>query len=108
MCPTRSTDVEHGETTNVHDDGPTASVWSPSIAAGSRVFGDCRAGYVVVHSHEHVFSFFFFQAEDGIRDVAVTGVQTCALPILLPRAASRARSKLSMMGMRSRSSDSVA
>src|SRR5687768_10902763 len=27
--------------------------------------------------------FFFFQAEDGIRDVAVTGVQTCALPICL-------------------------
>src|SRR5256884_1412127 len=31
------------------------------------------------------FFFFFFQAEDGIRDVAVTGVQTCALPISLPR-----------------------
>src|SRR5216684_7155919 len=30
--------------------------------------------------------FFFFQAEDGIRDVAVTGVQTCALPIYLVRA----------------------
>src|SRR2546422_9456453 len=30
------------------------------------------------------FFFFFFQAEDGIRDVAVTGVQTCALPISLP------------------------
>src|SRR5256884_6462045 len=29
-------------------------------------------------------SFFFFQAEDGIRDVAVTGVQTCALPISFP------------------------
>src|SRR6266436_482608 len=29
------------------------------------------------------FCFFFFQAEDGIRDVAVTGVQTCALPICL-------------------------
>src|SRR5687768_13756975 len=29
------------------------------------------------------YFFFFFQAEDGIRDVAVTGVQTCALPILL-------------------------
>src|SRR2546422_4794093 len=29
------------------------------------------------------FFFFFFQAEDGIRDVAVTGVQTCALPISL-------------------------
>src|SRR2546422_5654471 len=28
--------------------------------------------------------FFFFQAEDGIRDVAVTGVQTCALPIFDP------------------------
>src|SRR2546429_4449033 len=28
-----------------------------------------------------VLLFFFFQAEDGIRDVAVTGVQTCALPI---------------------------
>src|SRR2546430_7112160 len=27
-------------------------------------------------------SFFFFQAEDGIRDLTVTGVQTCALPIL--------------------------
>src|SRR2546422_10121990 len=27
------------------------------------------------------YFFFFFQAEDGIRDVAVTGVQTCALPI---------------------------
>src|SRR5204863_5591505 len=26
-------------------------------------------------------SFFFFQAEDGIRDLYVTGVQTCALPI---------------------------
>src|SRR5215203_2970820 len=27
------------------------------------------------------FIFFFFQAEDGIRDIGVTGVQTCALPI---------------------------
>src|SRR2546421_2555293 len=30
------------------------------------------------------FFFFFFQAEDGIRDLIVTGVQTCALPILKP------------------------
>src|SRR3712207_8493740 len=29
----------------------------------------------------HVVLFFFFQAEDGIRDIGVTGVQTCALPI---------------------------
>src|SRR5256886_16497783 len=32
--------------------------------------------------YELVFCyFFFFQAEDGIRDLTVTGVQTCALPI---------------------------
>src|SRR3712207_7476800 len=28
-------------------------------------------------------SLFFFQAEDGIRDIGVTGVQTCALPIYM-------------------------
>src|ERR1022692_3956123 len=33
------------------------------------------------------FFFFFFQAEDGIRDYKVTGVQTCALPIWLPSSA---------------------
>src|SRR2546430_12607667 len=32
-------------------------------------------------SNYNVISFFFFQAEDGIRDLTVTGVQTCALPI---------------------------
>src|SRR5688572_32122137 len=32
----------------------------------------------------HLTGFFFFQAEDGIRDLTVTGVQTCALPIFLP------------------------
>src|SRR2546427_1426250 len=36
----------------------------------------------VLFSSDHVGSlFFFFQAEDGIRDLTVTGVQTCALPI---------------------------
>src|SRR5215208_7579052 len=30
----------------------------------------------------YCYIFFFFQAEDGIRDGHVTGVQTCALPIL--------------------------
>src|SRR3989442_5394422 len=34
-------------------------------------------------SYVHM-SFFFFQAEDGIRDADVTGVQTCALPISPP------------------------
>src|SRR5438445_1784197 len=32
--------------------------------------------------------YFFFQAEDGIRDIGVTGVQTCALPIS-PRSSAR-------------------
>src|SRR6476660_9985304 len=32
-----------------------------------------------------MFCFFFFQAEDGIRDDLVTGVQTCALPICRQR-----------------------
>src|SRR3712207_9347289 len=33
-----------------------------------------------------LFVLFFFQAEDGIRDIGVTGVQTCALPISLQAA----------------------
>src|SRR5256885_10939697 len=37
---------------------------------------------MLIHTHTHSrFIFFFFQAEDGIRDYKVTGVQTCALPI---------------------------
>src|SRR5438552_5306373 len=36
-------------------------------------YGSCRYVFLVI--------FFFFQAEDGIRDDLVTGVQTCALPI---------------------------
>src|SRR5204863_2218407 len=37
--------------------------------------------YIVFIHVYLVFFFFFFQAEDGIRDLYVTGVQTCALPI---------------------------
>src|SRR3989475_4278855 len=37
--------------------------------------------FVVVYMYIVLFIFFFFQAEDGIRDLTVTGVQTCALPI---------------------------
>src|SRR3712207_9392576 len=36
--------------------------------------------------------FFFFQAEDGIRDIGVTGVQTCALPISITRSIIRGSS----------------
>src|SRR5439155_8088468 len=39
------------------------------------------------------FCFFFFQAEDGIRDGHVTGVQTCALPILTCTRPARAASR---------------
>src|SRR2546421_1179769 len=38
-----------------------------------------------------LFFFFFFQAEDGIRDLIVTGVQTCALPISCARPAASRR-----------------
>src|SRR5437762_12767423 len=37
-------------------------------------------------SRQSISLFFFFQAEDGIRDTSVTGVQTCALPICSARA----------------------
>src|SRR5438046_6132391 len=36
---------------------------------------------ICLYGHFVCFFFFFFQAEDGIRDWSVTGVQTCALPI---------------------------
>src|SRR5206468_7702134 len=38
--------------------------------------------------------FFFFQAEDGIRDLIVTGVQTCALPIFSERAEAKENRKI--------------
>src|SRR2546427_5712942 len=40
------------------------------------MLGTCVKDWFRYESH-----FFFFQAEDGIRDLTVTGVQTCALPI---------------------------
>src|SRR3712207_8184655 len=36
---------------------------------------------IVAYLSTDIVYFFFFQAEDGIRDIGVTGVQTCALPI---------------------------
>src|SRR2546430_4009316 len=42
----------------------------------------CVLEFVDRDSWIEVLYFFFFQAEDGIRDLTVTGVQTCALPIL--------------------------
>src|SRR5687767_15895652 len=39
------------------------------------------------------YIFFFFQAEDGIRDKLVTGVQTCALPIFIAQGRDRASAR---------------
>src|SRR5437762_13960673 len=43
-------------------------------------------------------AFFFFQAEDGIRDTSVTGVQTCALPISTSGGSSQRASHSSSSG----------
>src|SRR5712675_1750197 len=53
----------------------------PAVSPEERLRGNDRLVFV------GIFDSFFFQAEDGIRDVAVTGVQTCALPIS-PRSSS--------------------
>src|SRR5207248_3374855 len=58
--------------------------------------------YVVLMLYaELILFYFFFQAEDGIRDRTVTGVQTCALPILtsdtsIPPWLKRSMSRLSV------------
>src|SRR5699024_11577884 len=44
---------------------------------------NCLAPFASSGRSIHPIIFFFFQAEDGIRDRNVTGVQTCALPIYL-------------------------
>src|SRR5947209_1633660 len=53
-----------------------------SLQWGSRALDEgrveCLAGEILLIGS---LCFFFFQAEDGIRDIGVTGVQTCALPI---------------------------
>src|SRR5688572_27814456 len=49
----------------------------------------------------NIIGFFFFQAEDGIRDLTVTGVHTCALPICertIPLARGREDDRMSALG----------
>src|SRR5687767_3567712 len=74
-------------------------------AAYANLHTDQERDYFMQRYHDVISSFggktsydFFFQAEDGIRDKLVTGVQTCALPIYAParargfgRAGGRAR-----------------
>src|SRR5258708_32303998 len=47
------------------------------MLGGVTTYGDVLSFFILIHQFV-----FFFQAEDGIRDDLVTGVQTCALPIL--------------------------
>src|SRR2546421_559727 len=86
-----------------HDDSVTSLPSAPeSLGAGLSVYYssprccDMCCSFFIASSRWHttsdrdwssdvcssdLTSFFFFQAEDGIRDLIVTGVQTCALPI---------------------------
>src|SRR5256885_3932964 len=57
-------------------------------AAGPAFYGSLQPREVCMNT------FFFFQAEDGIRDYKVTGVQTCALPIC-SRAAAQSSNRCS-------------
>src|SRR5689334_24747577 len=53
-----------------------------SLAGGSEYMSDkFQICYIILCFVIVLVFFFFFQAEDGIRDGTVTGVQTCALPI---------------------------
>src|SRR2546430_5629749 len=70
-------------------DNPRASVMIPGGARRTNnMTGGGESGWTherireVVIASMRAIGFFFFQAEDGIRDLTVTGVQTCALPIL--------------------------
>src|SRR2546430_16873053 len=59
----------------------------------------CRVLYLDILNFQCLcMFFFFFQAEDGIRDLTVTGVQTCALPILGQRLF-RAKTKIRSGGI---------
>src|SRR2546427_9611846 len=67
----------------VYCDGIPGVEWSPAGV----IFAECGVDCGVLESGWQLASkagvclFFFFQAEDGIRYLTVTGVQTCALPI---------------------------
>src|SRR5256885_3405092 len=72
---------------------------------------------IITTSYALSIFFFFFQAEDGIRDYKVTGVQTCALPIWahapvdsmrMSRVGSTTNSSLSIQSSAARTSDSRA
>src|SRR3989475_2320221 len=77
--------VGYGCTTCIGNSGPLAS---PEIEAA--VSKEDLSVVAVLSGNRN---FFFFQAEDGIRDLTVTGVQTCALPIYAGCRSGRLHSK---------------
>src|SRR5256885_1899878 len=61
---------------------PSKKVWVASdCCCARRCVEDCGYGRLDLVGYSGFPAFVFFQAEDGIRDYKVTGVQTCALPI---------------------------
>src|SRR2546430_2925102 len=62
-------------TTGVWRTSESRTISAPAIGGGTLQI------VTLDRSGAHVHTGFFFQAEDGIRDLTVTGVQTCALPI---------------------------
>src|SRR2546430_13089752 len=65
---------------------------SPTTAVGGTVDAFTFIRRRGLPTSRRVIEIFFFQAEDGIRDLTVTGVQTCALPISVrPRRFPRGR-----------------
>src|SRR5437016_3302600 len=79
---TMSDHVMHMRSCCIKHEVPNSNIRLVRVPYG-RVRGiDERAMWGLDASHfPDGISFFFFQAEDGIRDWSVTGVQTCALPI---------------------------
>src|SRR5579859_2183551 len=61
------------------------------VLVAALFFSDARYQFFFLSRFAPYLFFFFFQAEDGIRDLTVTGVQTCALPILPSHVAGRTR-----------------
>src|SRR5256885_7930662 len=64
---------------------------SPAVKRGRRSVFLRPLGKKKTRNDDRPTFCFFFQAEDGIRDYKVTGVQTCALPISRSSAGSRKR-----------------
>src|SRR6266511_3250178 len=66
----------YGEDWTLQDVSFTVLAGRTTALVGETGSGNTSLGYLAAWLY-----FFFFQAEDGIRDFHVTGVQTCALPI---------------------------